>query len=73
MAHLIAPDGTTVAVGDGMGHPLDQWHPGDIIVQQHHFPRPDKIGYTFRIGGYWLDTLERWMVEGGGDYWDVGK
>ncbi len=73
MAHLIAPDGTTVAVGDGMGHPLDQWHPGDIIVQQHHFPRPDKTRYTFRIGGYWLDTLERWMVEGGGDYWDVGK
>ncbi|MBN1249749.1 MAG: hypothetical protein JXC32_18950, partial [Anaerolineae bacterium] len=66
MAHLVAANGTTVAVGDGMGFPLDQWQVGDIIVQRHAFASAD--GATaLEIGGYWLDTLERWHTSDGGD------
>ena len=68
MAHLIAPDGTTLDVGDGMGFPVDQWQPNDIIVQYHHLRG---AGRSFRIGAYWLDTMERWTVGGDGDFWIV--
>ena len=68
MAHLIAPDGTTLDVGDGMGFPVDQWQPNDIIVQHHHLRG---AGRSFRLGAYWLDTMERWTVGGDGDFWIV--
>jgi len=69
MAHLVAADGTTVQVGDGMGFPIDQWQTGDIIVQRHQLINPITPAYTFRIGGYWLDTMERWTDEHGEEYW----
>jgi hypothetical protein len=66
MAHLVAADSTVLAVGDGMGFPLDQWRVGDILVQRHAFESTD--GATaLQIGGYWLDTLARWPTSGGGD------
>ncbi len=68
MAHLIAPDGTTLDVGDGMGFPVDQWQPNDIIVQRHHLRG---AGASFRIGGYWLDTMERWAIEENKDFWII--
>ncbi|HQE91542.1 MAG TPA: phospholipid carrier-dependent glycosyltransferase [Anaerolineae bacterium] len=63
MAHLLGPEGTVVAVGDGMGFPIEQWQPGDGIVQRHVLavPADARPGtYTVITGAYWLDTLERW-------------
>jgi hypothetical protein len=64
MAHLIGPGGTGVAVGDGLGVPIEQWQVGDIIAQQHTLTLPPDAphgAYTIRVGAYWLDTMERWI------------
>ncbi|MGC9521873.1 MAG: ArnT family glycosyltransferase [Anaerolineae bacterium] len=69
MAHLVTADGTVVAVGDGLGYPLDQWSSGDVIVQRHALeiqePLPAGATLTIQIGGYWLDTMERWSTNEG--------
>ena len=68
LAHLLGPDGTGVAVGDGLGFPVEQWQPGDVIVQRHllSIPADARPGtYTVITGAYWLDTMERWVVEEG--------
>jgi hypothetical protein len=69
MGHLLGADGTPVAVADGMGFPVDQWQPGDLIIQRHRLPLPADAPpgeYTLATGAYWLDTMERWgiMVDG---------
>ncbi|RME31892.1 MAG: phospholipid carrier-dependent glycosyltransferase [Thermoflexia bacterium] len=67
MGHLLGPDGAPVAAADGMGFPPEFWEPGDLIVQRHRFSVPADIPlgeYTFATGAYWLDTMERWRVEG---------
>ena len=69
MGHLLGADGAPVAVADGMGFPVDQWQPGDLILQQHRLPLPADAPpgeYTLATGAYWLDTMERWgiMVDG---------
>ncbi len=65
------PGWATLAVGDGMGFPIDQWQVGDVIVQTHRFEPaggpPQGEAISLQIGGYWLDTLERWPTTGGGD------
>lgn len=64
MMHLVGPDGTRI-VGDGLAIPIDQWQPGDIIVQRHRLPLPANAPageYQPFTGVYWLDTLERWTV-----------
>ncbi|MEA3341421.1 MAG: hypothetical protein U9R15_15760, partial [Chloroflexota bacterium] len=63
MAHLIGPDGSAIAVGDGLGLSVDQWQLGDVIVQRHLFDVPEGMPageYTLQTGAYWLDTMERW-------------
>jgi hypothetical protein len=68
LAHLIGPDGTPVAVGDGLGVPVEAWQPGDVIVQRHTFQLPQDIPsgrYGLVTGAYWLDTMERWAVHDG--------
>ncbi len=65
MAHLIGPDGVPIAVGDGLGMPVDQWQVGDVIVQRHRLqvPKDTPAGeYHLQTGAYWLDTMERWPV-----------
>jgi len=65
LAHLLGPDGITVAVGDGLGFPIEQWQPGDVIVQQHVLSTPADAypgEYIVITGGYWLDTMEQWIV-----------
>jgi hypothetical protein len=65
MAHLSGPDGDLVAVGDGLGVPVEGWGPGDRIMQIHRLPLPPDLpagDYTLHTGGYWLDTLERWSI-----------
>ena len=67
LAHLIGPEGAAVAVGDGLGFPIEQWRPYDIIVQTHPLTLPPDVPagqYTLHIGGYWLDTMERWAISG---------
>ena len=65
MAHLIGPEGGAVAVGDGLGFPVEQWRPGDVIVQRHTLAIPPEASpgaYALHTGGYWLDTMARWPV-----------
>jgi len=64
MAHLLASDGTVVAVGDGLGFPIDGWQVGDVIVQRHAFDATEGA-VALEIGAYWLDTLERWPTGDG--------
>ncbi len=71
MAHLLDAGRAGVAVGDGLGFPIEQWQPGDVIVQRHVLPIPADARpgvYTVIAGAYWLDTMERWLIwiEGGG-------
>ena len=65
MLHLSTTDGAAVAVGDGLGVPIDQWQPGDVIVQRHtlNVPVDAPVGqYELRSGAYWLDTGARLMA-----------
>jgi hypothetical protein len=62
MGHLLAPDGTALAVADGLGVPPALWHPGDVLVQRHTVPRPAEAGALFRTGVYDLDDGARWPV-----------
>jgi len=66
MMHLVGPGGNPVIVSDGLAVPVDQWRPGDIIVQRHRLSIPaDAPTGEYRpfTGVYWLDTMERWPVE----------
>lgn len=65
MAHLVAPGGNVVAIGDGLSYPIEYWHPGDILTQTHRLELPEELSateYTLRTGVYWLDTMERWSA-----------
>lgn len=64
MAHLVGADGLPVAVGDGLGMPIEQWQAGDVIVQRSSFQVTEAMAgeYQLRVGAYWLDTMERWPV-----------
>jgi len=69
MAHVVGSDGAPVAVGDGLGMPINQWRPGDVIVQRHRLQVPEETPEgecLLQTGAYWLDTMERWEV------WDEG-
>ncbi len=60
MLHLSGADGVPIAVGDGLGVPVDQWLQGDIIAQRHALTIPDDAppgAYQVRSGAYWLDDL----------------
>jgi 4-amino-4-deoxy-L-arabinose transferase-like glycosyltransferase len=62
MAHLLDQTGQVVAVGDGLGFPIEQWCAGDIIVQRAYLSAPAPGCYEVQTGIYWLDTLERWSM-----------
>jgi hypothetical protein len=68
LAHQLRGDGQTIAVGDALGISWHTLQPGDLLIQRHSFPssaqgapEPPKAIWL-RIGGYWLDTMERWSV-----------
>lgn len=70
MMHLVGPGGDLVAIGDGLGVPIEYWQPGDIIVQRHRLSLPPDAPpgeYQPLTGVYWLDTMERWPVEVNGE------
>ena len=65
MAHLLRADGTPVAVGDGLGVPVEQWQPGDIIVQRHTFQLPPETApgpLWLSVGAYTLPDVQRLPV-----------
>jgi len=69
LAHIVGADGAPVAVGDGLGVPIDQWQAGDVIVQRHTLTFPANAArgtYWVQTGAYWLDTLTRLPVEQAG-------
>jgi len=69
MAHLLAPDGRLIATSDGLGVPIENWQPGDVIIQQHTLavPRDAPPGmYQVQTGAYTLDDLHRFDVVQGG-------
>jgi 4-amino-4-deoxy-L-arabinose transferase-like glycosyltransferase len=62
MAHLLAQDGRAVAVGDGLGVPVENWQAGDVILQRHVFEiPPDTLPgrYWVHVGAYTLSDLRR--------------
>ncbi|MCU0521515.1 MAG: hypothetical protein MUF84_12570 [Anaerolineae bacterium] len=68
MAHIIAPDGNTLGAADALAISPLELRPGDIFVQRHMLiadsgPQPAEL--WLRTGAYWLDTSERWEVDGG--------
>jgi len=65
MAHLLDANGAPIAVGDGLGVPIDQWRPGDIIVQRHVFevlPQTAPGAYWVQVGAYTLPDVQRLPV-----------
>jgi hypothetical protein len=65
MAHLLAQDGRAVAVGDGLGVPVENWHAGDVILQRHVFDIPPDTPpgrYWVHVGAYTLTDLYRLPV-----------
>lgn len=66
MLHLTGEDGVPIAVGDGLGIPVDQWQSGDIIAQRHTLAIPaDVLPGAYRVysGAYWLDDMVRLSAE----------
>ena len=65
MAHLLNEAGQAVAVGDGLGVPVEQWRPGDVIVQRHALTLPPEVApgtHWVQTGAYALPELERLVV-----------
>ena len=67
MAHVLGTDGSAVAVGDGLGVPIESWRPGDVFIQRHALTIPKDAtpgSYWIQTGVYWLDDAlrERWPV-----------
>lgn len=58
MLHLRGDDGTPIAVGDGLGFPVEQWQKGDVFIQNHKLSLPANIvegEYRLYSGAYWLE------------------
>lgn len=65
MAHLLAADGQTLSVADGLGVSPLELSAGDLLVQRHRFDKAVSDGEIWlRVGAYWLDSLARWSLDG---------
>ncbi len=80
MAHLLAADGHPLAVGDGLGVPVEQWRAGDLLVQQHRLRLPGDAPpgeVWLQVGAYTLPDVVRLSVRQGqtvvGDRLLVGR
>jgi hypothetical protein len=65
MAHTPGPDGRALAVGDGLGVPIESWQPGDVFVQRHTLTVPKDAppgSYWIQTGVHWLDDGKRWPI-----------
>ena len=80
MAHLAHADGRPIAVGDGLGVPVDQWPIAGLIIQRHTFEIPAETApgdYVLNVGAYTLPDLTRLPVSreeiGIGDHVTAGE
>jgi hypothetical protein len=65
MAHLVAGEGTSLAVDDGLGVSPSFLEFDDIVVQRHRFAvSTSEEQVWLRTGLYYLDTMERVSVRG---------
>ena len=66
--HLTAPDGFTLAEGDGLSIPVEAWRRGDIIVQAHALTTPAALpdGWRLRAGLYRLAGDQARLLTGDG-------
>ena len=65
LAHLLDREGQPVAVGDGLGVPVESWQAGDVIVQRHILEIPPDVApgtYWVQTGAYALADLQRLAV-----------
>jgi hypothetical protein len=65
MAHVLDTNGVPIAVGDGLGIPIDQWQPGDVIMQRHSLQIPSETSpatYWVQVGAYTLPDIQRLPV-----------
>ncbi|MCP4537077.1 MAG: phospholipid carrier-dependent glycosyltransferase [Chloroflexi bacterium] len=65
MLHLTDANGVPIATGDRLGVTVEQWQPGDVIVQRHVLTIPNDApltSYQLRGGAYWLDDMTRLMA-----------
>ena len=66
MAHLLTPQGDLIGQADGLGVWPSVLATGDVFVQRHHFALSQESDVVWlRTGPYWLDTMERWAIQGG--------
>jgi hypothetical protein len=67
MLHMRAPTGEGLAVGDGLGVPVEQWQAGDVLVQRHTLAVPDPApdAAVLVAGAYWLDDVSRLQTASG--------
>jgi 4-amino-4-deoxy-L-arabinose transferase-like glycosyltransferase len=68
MAHLLDANGTPIAIGDGLGVPIDQWQPGDVLVQSHVFEIPSETSpgvHWIQVGAYTLSDVQRLPIYAG--------
>ena len=65
MAHLVSAGGETNTVADGLGVAPVTLVKGDVIAQRHRFPGATPGSDTWLLtGAYWLDTMQRWTIQG---------
>jgi 4-amino-4-deoxy-L-arabinose transferase-like glycosyltransferase len=66
MLHLRNADNVAIAVGDGLGFPVEGWQPGDQFVQRHRLSIPAETGpgdYALHTAAYWLEDLSPLSTE----------
>jgi hypothetical protein len=69
-AHLTGLDETLLGGADALDVPSDEWIPGMVIVQQHHFVIPETAApglYSVSVGLYNYETNERYPVAQSGN------
>jgi hypothetical protein len=68
MAHLLDANGNALAVGDGLGFSVEQWQPGDVLVQRHSFDLAEiPLGRAWlQVGAYTLPDVQRLPVQAAG-------
>lgn len=64
MAQLFSEEGQAIGSSDGLGVSPLALLAGDVFVQRHRFSRPAEAQVFLLTGAYWLDTMERWAVDG---------
>jgi len=65
MAHLLDREGQPIAIGDGLGVPVESWGAGDVIVQRHILEIPPDAApgtYWVQTGAYALADWQRFAV-----------